>query len=439
MKKMYALIISLLIAAPLHAQTVRPAGKISSIAGKEIIVKHSDTIRTFYMREKLYAVSGSEKIRIEVTFPMMTVSKCRILPKDASKSVMLKPGMDVYFASDEIKTSIASDKYKAGDEKKITIQDNRRTVSAFTMRYVPAKKFRFGDDDYRRDVLVKNGFWIMESETTFQLWKNVYDWATKDAGNKTRSDGGPLYHFADKGDPGAGVYERYSSGHEDHPVTFVSWRDAIVWCNALTEYYNAHNGEEKDLDCVYYEDKNYSTPIRTSTKDIVTDINPGSQDMPYIKAAGEGNTDSDLSSAKGYRLPLSREWELAARYIKDFNKDGDIVDKGEFYPYNHVSGDSSEPAGKSAAVGEFAWYMENSKSGTQPVKQKKQNAIGLYDMCGNVTEWCFDVYGYSKVLERIHRGSFFWSMKNNTTIDVSDTYPPTKTVNLTGFRFVRTQ
>jgi hypothetical protein len=36
-----------------------------------------------------------------------------------------------------------------------------------------------------------------------------------------------------------------------HPVTTVNWRDSRVWCNALTEYYNAKHGADTDLDCVY--------------------------------------------------------------------------------------------------------------------------------------------------------------------------------------------
>ena len=178
----------------------------------------------------------------------------------------------------------------------------------------------------------------------------------------------------------------YGDGDE-YPAYFVNWFDTLVYCNKrsisenLMPCYSINGttgpdgwGEVPDSK----EHKNYATWL-TVTCDF---------------------------HANGYRLPTEAEWEYAARA-------GDnTVDT---LTYSGTS-DVNELWG-------YAWYSSNSNSTTHEVGRKKANAFGLYDMSGNVMEWCWDVYtdtydeqdnvdptGASSGEFRVHRGSSW----NNT-------------------------
>jgi formylglycine-generating enzyme required for sulfatase activity len=79
-----------------------------------------------------------------------------------------------------------------------------------------------------------------------------------------------------------------------------------------------------------------------------------------------------------YSLPTEAQWEYAARA-------GTVT---AFY-----NGDITHPTGNDPNLNEIGWYWMNSGGITHPVAQKKANSFGLYDMAGNVYEWCYDWYG----------------------------------------------
>jgi formylglycine-generating enzyme required for sulfatase activity len=235
--------------------------------------------------------------------------------------------------------------------------------ASFDMIYVPAKSFFTGTDD-SGTATVKKGFWICETELTYKLWKKVWNWATKERG----------YNFANPGIIGSD-----GAGSDLQPATTLNWRDSIVWSNAVTEWLNAKSGSA--FTCVYRKGGNPIRDARGNNADQTDNVAP------------------DIY-ATGFRMPSSDEWELASRFILDANDDGDIKDKGEYYPGNFASGSgaSVDDAAQTARVSVFLAGM------TSAVKSKEPNALGIYDMSGNVDEWCFDAYPGAGKYARIARG-----------------------------------
>ena len=132
----------------------------------------------------------------------------------------------------------------------------------------------------------------------------------------------------------------------NNPVNYVSWYDAIAYCNKLSL-------KENLTPC-------YSVSGVTDWENLAYSSIPKSSNSTW-------NALTYDKEADGYRLPTEAEWEWLAR-------------GGENYTY---AGSNNE--------GDVAWYATNTnKTGTRDVKTKQANGYGLYDMSGNVVEWCYD-------------------------------------------------
>jgi formylglycine-generating enzyme required for sulfatase activity len=271
-------------------------------------------------------------------------------------------------------------------------------------------KFPCGLTDVQTNV-PGNSFYLAESETTWALWKEVYDWATDESRDE-------VYVFQNSGGMGGyidnGSYLVYQDGKTDHPVTKVNWRDAVVWCNALTEYYNASNATK--LSPVYVSG---STPIRNSG-----DVNSSVVD----------SVSADVN-AKGFRLPVDTEWEYAARYIGTAapSHSNYILLSGIYFAKGNMASGAVDVYTNSAATAAVAVVSVPSSA---PVKSKSGDSLGLYDMSGNVWEWCFNASSGSRVIKG---GSFADESSAYTQVGAQYSAPSSSAYNDLGFRFCQTK
>jgi formylglycine-generating enzyme required for sulfatase activity len=248
---------------------------------------------------------------------------------------------------------------------------------SFNMAYVPGGlTFPTGTSD-NGTASVTNAYFVAETELTYELWYKVKTWADAHG-----------YVFLNDGAEGkSGIRGAAPTAAKNQPVVWISWRDAMIFSNALTEWYNDIKGTT--YSCAYYTDAQHTTPIRVVTEEwsingpFVFCTELGCQDNPYVK-----------EDATGFRMLTSNEWELAARY-----KDGT-----SWTPGNYVSG-ATAPQSNAEATQLVAWYSANAAGTTHNVKGKLANALGLYDMAGNVFEWSFSGSSPSRI---VRGGSFKW-------------------------------
>jgi formylglycine-generating enzyme required for sulfatase activity len=213
------------------------------------------------------------------------------------------------------------------------------------MALIPAGNFTMGDamgdgdtDGTPTHTVYVSAYYMDKHEVTKALWDDVYQWAT----NHGYTFDQPVFGKATK-----------------HPVIVTCWYDAVKWCNARSE-------------------KGGKTPAYYTDVGLVTIYRTG-QLAPHVRWD------------RGYRLPTEAEWEKAAR--------GGL--SGKRFPWgdtithsnaNYISA-SEYSYDTSTTRGYHPNYQAGGDPHTSPAGSFSTNGYGLYDMAGNVWEWCWDWFG----------------------------------------------
>ena len=216
-------------------------------------------------------------------------------------------------------------------------------------------------------------FYIGKYEVTWSEWQEIRTWGVSNG-------------YTDLAGVGAGV-----SG--EHPVRDLNWYECVKWCNAKSE-------KEGLIPAYSINGTTYK-----------------------IGSFGANGSSAILlnDNSNGYRLPTESEWEWATR--------GGLMSKGYTY------------SGSNNAT-EVGWYFANSlgvednlieERRTWPVGQKKANELGIFDMMGNVVEWCWTASIPNG--RRLKGGSFDASPAN--VWDNAHYGPPDSRYFNQGFRFAR--
>ena len=226
------------------------------------------------------------------------------------------------------------------------------------MTLIPAGPFVMGDsldgDSYALPLHTNqiSAFYMDKYPVTKSLWDAVYNWATNH---------GYSFEYGAQGKA------------TNHPAHSMMWYDAVKWCNARSE--------KEGRVPAYYTDAGLSVRYRSG------------QVAPYV------------NWSSGYRLPTEAEWEKAARGGVRGHRfpwsDSDTIDwsRANYYVYRSAA-TNSYAYDVNATIGYNPVWTSGGQPYTTVVGTFAANGYGLYDMAGNVVQWCWDWYGsYSSGLQ----------------------------------------
>lgn len=203
-----------------------------------------------------------------------------------------------------------------------------------------------------------------------------------------------------------------------YPVTVAQFREFVNATNYITEAEQDGGNVRVKKKLEKRSDANWRNPYFKQTDNDPVVLIAWNDAQRYIEWLNQ-------VSGKNYRLATEAEWEYAAR--------GGSKSKG----YKYSGSDN---------IDEVAWYGPNSGKSTHPVGTKMPNELGIYDMNGNVWEWCGDYWGEYPAspqqdpvvtlssISRVNRGGSWLPLARNCRVSSRGGYPPSYLISYIGFR-----